>query len=148
MGNLPGTEDTVINQAVPSGGGSGIALSRVEACDLPKRGRLGCAIFGSGGLRSRIPRTMLSKAATCTLTIVCVQEKEVICCCPQTQAVQEKQAMVYSLQRKLKSSRQALESRDLQVSLFQRKACGLEERMAEVVKKEAEMNAVLDRVSE
>ena len=143
IGNLPGTEDTVINQAVPSGGGSGIALSRVEACDLPKRGRLGCAIFGSGGLRSRIPRTMLSKAATCR-----VQENEVICCCPQTQAVQEKQAMVYSLQRKLKSSRQALESRDLQVSLLQRKACGLEERMAEVVKKEAEMNAVLDRVSE
>ena len=48
----------MINQAVPPGGGSGIALSRVEACDLPKRGRLGCAIFGSGGLRSRIPRTI------------------------------------------------------------------------------------------
>ena len=60
--NLPGTEDTVINQAVPPGGGSGIALSRVEACDLPKRGRLGCAIFGSGGLRSRIPRTFLTKS--------------------------------------------------------------------------------------
>ena len=45
--NLPGTEDTVINQAVPPG--SGIALSRVEACISPKR--LGCA---SGGLRSRM----------------------------------------------------------------------------------------------
>ena len=66
----------------------------------------------------------------------------------QTQAVQEKQAAVYSLQRKLKSSRQALESRDLQVSLLQRKVCGLEDRMNDVVKKEAEMNTVLDKVSE
>ena len=55
--NLPGTRDTVIKQAVPSGGDSGLALCRVEACDLPKRGRLGCAIFARGGLRSRIPRT-------------------------------------------------------------------------------------------
>ena len=53
--NLPGTGDTVISQAVPPGGDSGIALRRVEACDLPKHGRLGCTIFGSGGLRSRIP---------------------------------------------------------------------------------------------
>ena len=53
--NLPGTEDTVINKAVPSCGGPGIALSWVEACDCPKRGQLGCAIFGSGGLRSRVP---------------------------------------------------------------------------------------------
>ena len=59
VSNLPGVEDTVINQAVPPGGGSGIALSRVEACDLPKRGRLGRAIFGSGGLRSRIPLTII-----------------------------------------------------------------------------------------
>jgi len=55
--NLPGTGDTVIKQAVPPGGDSGLALCRVEACDLLKRGRLGCAIFGRGGLRSRIPRT-------------------------------------------------------------------------------------------
>ena len=55
--NLPGTGDTVIIQAVPSGGDRGIALRSVEACDLPKRGRLGCIIFGRGGLRSRIPRT-------------------------------------------------------------------------------------------
>ena len=55
LGNLPGTGDTVIKQAVPPGGDWGIALCPVEACDLPKRGRLGCAIFASGGLRSRIP---------------------------------------------------------------------------------------------
>ena len=64
--NLPGTEDTVINQAVPPGGDSGIALRRVEACDLPKRGRLGCAIFGRGGLRSRIPRSNVTKINECT----------------------------------------------------------------------------------
>ena len=45
----------MINQAVPPGGDLCIALGQVEACDLPKRGRLGCAIFGSGGLRSRVP---------------------------------------------------------------------------------------------
>ena len=33
--NLPGTEDTVIKQAVPPGGDFGIALSQVEACDFP-----------------------------------------------------------------------------------------------------------------
>ena len=47
----------MIKQAVPPGGDLCIALGQVEACDLPKRGRLGCAIFGSGGLRSRIPLT-------------------------------------------------------------------------------------------
>ena len=55
--NLPGIGDTVIKQAVPPGGDLCIALGQVEACDLPKRGRLGCAIFGSGGLRSRVPLT-------------------------------------------------------------------------------------------
>ena len=57
--NLPGIGDTVIKQAVPPGGDLCIALGQVEACDLPKRGRLGCAIFGSGGLRSRVPLTSI-----------------------------------------------------------------------------------------
>ena len=48
----------MIKQAVPSGGDCGIALRPVEACDFPKRGKLGCIIFGRGGLRSRIPRTL------------------------------------------------------------------------------------------
>ena len=70
--NLPGTEDTVINQAVPPGGDSGIALCRVEACDLPKRGRLGCAIFGSGGLRSRIPFYFeIQIQITCLVSVGC-----------------------------------------------------------------------------
>ena len=65
--NLPGTGDTVITQAVPSGGDRGIALRSVEACDLPKRGRLGCIIFDRGGLRSRIPRTCyLNKTEMCS----------------------------------------------------------------------------------
>ena len=51
----------MIKQAVPSSGDSALALCRVEACDLPKRGRLGCAIFGRGGLRSRIPCTLILK---------------------------------------------------------------------------------------
>ena len=49
----------MINQAVPPGGDLCIALRQVEACDLPKRGRLGCEIFGSGGLRSRVPRIII-----------------------------------------------------------------------------------------
>ena len=59
--NLPGTGDTVIKQAVPSGGDCGLALRPVEACDFPKRGKLGCVIFGRGGLRSRIPRRKKNK---------------------------------------------------------------------------------------
>ena len=51
----------MINQAVPPGGDLCIALRQVEACDLPKRGRLGCEIFGSGGLRSRVPRNKIKK---------------------------------------------------------------------------------------
>ena len=53
--DLPGIGDDVINQAVPPGGDLCIALGQVEACDLPKRGRLGCEIFASGGLRLRVP---------------------------------------------------------------------------------------------
>ena len=53
--NLPGTGDTMIMKVVPSGGDQCIAPRLVEACDLPKRGRLGCTIFDSGGLRSRNP---------------------------------------------------------------------------------------------
>ena len=53
--NLPGTGDTMIKKVVPSGGGQCIAPCLVEACDLPKCGRLGCTIFDRGGLRSRNP---------------------------------------------------------------------------------------------
>ena len=60
--NLPGTGDTMIMKVVPSGGGQCIAPRLVEACDLPKRGRLGCIIFDSGGLRSRNPHFITSQS--------------------------------------------------------------------------------------
>ena len=44
--NLPGTEDTVINQAVPPG--SGIALSRVEASISPNVGGSGAQFLVVG----------------------------------------------------------------------------------------------------
>ena len=50
----------MIKKAVPSGGDLCIALCQVEACDFPKRGKLGCIIFGSGGLRSRIPLQLIN----------------------------------------------------------------------------------------
>ena len=62
--NLPGTGDTVIKKAVPSGGDLCIAHRQVEACDFPKRGKLGCAIFDSWGLRSRIPFTLKQNQIT------------------------------------------------------------------------------------
>ena len=65
----------MINQAVPPGGDLCIALRQVEACDLPKRGRLGCEIFGSGGLRSRVPR-IYETSNIITLTYV-----QYICAC-------------------------------------------------------------------
>ena len=48
LSNLPGTGDTVIKEAVLPHGGWCIALRLAEVCDLPKRGRLGCVIFGRG----------------------------------------------------------------------------------------------------
>ena len=60
----------MIKKAVPSGGDLCIALGQVEACDFPKRGKLGCIIFGSGGLRSRIPlQLIINKANSFVLVI-------------------------------------------------------------------------------
>ena len=52
--NLPGTEDTVIKQAVPPGGDSALHSALLKPA-IPQTGGLGCIIFGRGGLRSRIP---------------------------------------------------------------------------------------------
>ena len=71
MINLPGIGDTVIKQAVPPSGDLCIALGQVETCDLPKRGRLGCAIFDSGGLRSRVPRYMIKRESALNLVHTC-----------------------------------------------------------------------------
>ena len=45
----------MITKAGSPGGGQCIAPRLAEVCDSPKRGELGRAIFGSGGLRSRYP---------------------------------------------------------------------------------------------
>jgi len=47
----------VITKAGSPGGGQCSAPRLAEVCDSPKRGELGRAIFGSGGLRSRYPLT-------------------------------------------------------------------------------------------
>ena len=61
--NLPGTGDTVIKQAVPPGGDSALHLAVLKPA-ISQTGRLGCIIFGRGGLRSRIPRTPNHKNET------------------------------------------------------------------------------------
>ena len=48
----------MITKAGSPGGGQCIAPRLAEACDSPKRGELGRAIFDSGGLRSRYPLTI------------------------------------------------------------------------------------------
>ena len=58
--NLPGTGDTVIQQAVPPGGDSALHLAVLKLA-IAQTGRLGCIIFGRGGLRSRIPRINVMK---------------------------------------------------------------------------------------
>ena len=45
----------MITKAGSPGGGQCSAPRLAEVCDSPKRGELGRAIFGSGGLRSRYP---------------------------------------------------------------------------------------------
>lgn len=47
----------------------------------------------------------------------------------QTQVLAEKTSAVYSLQRKLKAARQALESKELHLGLLERKVTTLEERI-------------------
>ena len=54
--NLPGTEDTMIKQAVPPGGDSALHLALLKLA-ISQTGGLGCIIFVRGGLRSRIPRS-------------------------------------------------------------------------------------------
>ena len=56
----------------------------------------------------------------------------------QTQALSEKQTAVYSLQRKLKSSKQALESKELHLGLVQKKVVALEDRLQSYSQREAE----------
>ena len=65
----------------------------------------------------------------------------------QSTAVTEKQAAIYSLQRKIKSYKQQLEAKDMHLGLLQRKVTSLEEKLTDVVHKEAQWDANIDRVS-
>lgn len=65
----------------------------------------------------------------------------------QTQALAERQSSIYSLQRKLKSCRQQLETKELQVNLLQRKVSALESRVTIAIEKETEWQSTLDKVS-
>ena len=59
-------------------------------------------------------------------------------CAIQTQSVAEKQTAIYTLQRKLKSSRQALESKELHLGLVQKKVVALEDRLQTYSHREAD----------
>ena len=56
----------------------------------------------------------------------------------KTQALAEKQTAVYSLQRKLKSTKQALESKELHLGLVQKKVLALEDRLQTYSHREAD----------
>lgn len=65
----------------------------------------------------------------------------------QSTAVTDKQTAIYSLQRKLKSLKQQLETKDMHLGLMQRKAASLEEKLTDVVHKEVQWDVNIDRVS-
>ena len=64
----------------------------------------------------------------------------------QTQMLADKQTAVYTLQRKLKSCRQSLESKELHLGLVQKKVTMLEERLLSYAQKEEEWKTMMDKV--
>ena len=65
----------------------------------------------------------------------------------QTQALVERQSAFYSLQRKHKSCRQQLETKELQLALLQRKVATVDQRLGEMTLKESEWDSTIDKVS-
>lgn len=59
----------------------------------------------------------------------------------------EKQTAVYTLQRKLKSCRQSLDSKELHLGLVQKKVTVLEEKLLSCAQKEKDWGASIDKVS-
>ena len=55
---------------------------------------------------------------------------------------------MYSLQRKLKNTKQQLESKELHVNLLQRKVTALEERVTMATERETEMQSTMNKVRE
>lgn len=66
----------------------------------------------------------------------------------QTQALVERQCSVYSLQRKLKACRQALESKELHNGLLQKKIVTLEGRLLSIQRNEVEWEKTVEKVRE
>ena len=64
----------------------------------------------------------------------------------QNEALLNKQTAVYSLQRKLKACRQTLESRELHLSLLQKKVEALQQKIKTSSHKESEMEAAISKV--
>lgn len=65
----------------------------------------------------------------------------------QSQALVERQSAFYSLQRKHKSCRQQLETKELQLALLQKKVATMDQRLSEMSLKESEWDSTIDRVS-
>ena len=69
----------MITKAGSPGGGQCSAHRLAEVCDSPKRGELGCVIFGSRGLRSRYPltneRKMNSELVEAILLRICIHNE-------------------------------------------------------------------------
>ena len=85
----------------------------------------------------------------CTFVCACLHVTCLILPCsssPQTQALAERQSAVYSLQRKLKACRQALESKELHLGLLQKKVAALEERLQMCSHREADWETTTEKV--
>ena len=81
--------------------------------------------------------------------VVCTGDGTCMCTLlVQTQTLAEKQTAVYTLQRKLKSCRQSLESKELHLGLVQKKVSMLEERLLSYAQKEEEWKTMMDKVVE
>lgn len=65
----------------------------------------------------------------------------------QTQKLAERQSTMYSLQRKLKSCRQALESKELHLGLVQKKVVSLEDRLQTYSHRETDWEDAVNKVS-
>lgn len=65
----------------------------------------------------------------------------------KTQTLTEKQTAIYTLQRRLKSCRQSLDSKELHLGLVQKKITILEEQLLNYAQKEKEWTASIDKVN-
>lgn len=64
----------------------------------------------------------------------------------QTQALAEKQSAFYAAQRQLKTCRQSLTSKELYVTLLQKKTASLEERVQEMTQRESQLQDMAGKV--